>query len=163
MPDSRGARSFYAQLLVQRGDWAAADQQWRAALQIVPDDESALEPLIKHLRKNGQADQAWQLMLAAYAYNPRSFDNNLRLVQACRAKGDVAGAVTYMQALAASGPVNARLYFDLAQDLAKLGRYAETRAALARAQRLAEVEGNNAVARSVAEMLAALANHAPND
>lgn len=163
MPDSRGARNFYAKLLVQRGDWAAAEQQWRAALQIVPDDESALEPLIKHLRKNGQADQAFQFMLAAFAYNPRSFENNLRLVQACRTKGDVAGTVKYLQALAASGPVNARLYFDLAQDLAKLGRYTETRAALSRAQRLAQAEGNAVVARSVAEMLAALANQAPND
>jgi tetratricopeptide (TPR) repeat protein len=153
MPDSRGARSFYAQLLAHDGDWRSAEQQWRAILRLVPDDASALDPLVKRLRQDGRVDEAIQLMQTAYAYNPRNFDNDARLIQVCADRGDPAGLVTYMQALAASGPVNARLYIDLAQNLQKLGRREEMQAALARGQRAAKAEGDETALRSIEEMI----------
>ena len=153
MPGSRAVRSSYAQLLAHQGDWPAAERQWRAMLQLVPDDESALGPLIELLQRSNRADEAIQLMRAAYASNPRNLDNNARLVQVCEDKGDPTGMVTYMQALAASGPVNARLYADLARNLAKLGRREEMKAALGRARKAAEAEGDVATLQDIEELV----------
>jgi tetratricopeptide (TPR) repeat protein len=47
MPDSRLLRITYVQVLARRGDWTAVEAQWRAVLDLVPDDESALDPLLR--------------------------------------------------------------------------------------------------------------------
>lgn len=153
MPESRGARSSYAQFLARAGDWAAAEQQLREVLRIVPDDESALDPLVKHLEQSSKAEEARKFALAAYAYNPRSFDNNLRLVRMAEIQGDSEKIAQYLSALAASGPVNGRLYFDLAVHLAKLGHLDEMKTALAKARRISNAQHDTATAQEVDEMI----------
>lgn len=151
MPE--GARSLYAEVLARSGDWPAAEQQWRVVLQRVPDDESALGPLLRHLQKSQDRQSALDLMLKAYAYNPRSFANNSRLAQVYAGQGDSEKAVLYLSALAESGPVNARLYLDLAAHLAKLGRRDEVTVALAKAKRLAEATSDLVALRQLEEMV----------
>lgn len=147
MPE--GARSLYAEVLARSGDWTAAEQQWRAALQRVPDDEAALGPLLQHLQRSQNWEAALDLMRKAHAYNPRSFANNSRLAQIYEAQGDSESAVFYLRALAESGPVNAQLYLDLATHLAKLGREDEAAAALAKAKRLAAATSDHAAMRQL--------------
>lgn len=151
MPDSRAVRSAYAQLLAHSGDAGAAEREWRAVLRLVPDDESALAPLVDRLEQAGREPEAVELMLAAHAYNPRSFDNNARLVQVHEERGDRAQTVRFMRDLAASGPVNARLYVDLAVHLDALGRPGEALAALRRARQAAA--GDAALAAGIEEMI----------
>ena len=157
MPGSSTARHIYAGLLAAKGDTAAAEAQWRAILQKVPDDEAALAPLLQRLEQGGKPTEALGLMLAAYAYNPRNFRNNERLVAYYDARGDAANTVKYMQALAASGPVNAQLYLDLAQRLEKLGRAVEARIALRQAQRTATDQNDAAAEQAAAAALQRLA------
>ena len=141
MPDSRLLRSIYAQLLVAAGDWPAAEAQWRAVLRLVPDDESALAPLLRRLDSTGRAADMLGLMQEAHAYNPRSFANNQRLVEYFEGRSQPAQMVAFMQDLAESGPVDALLFRDLAQNLETLGRRVEARDALLRGRRVAQQEG----------------------
>jgi tetratricopeptide (TPR) repeat protein len=145
MPDSRAVRLTYAQLLARRGDWPAVERQWRAVLAGVPDDEGALAPLLRRLAEAGREAEALPLVLAAHAYNPRSFANNQRLVEYYDARGDLAATIKSMEDLAESGPVNPRLFRDLAVNLRKLDRLAEARVALQRGRRAA-MEENDAAA-----------------
>jgi Putative Zn-dependent protease, contains TPR repeats len=143
MPENRPARAVFAQILAASGDPAGAEAEWRRVLQQVPDDAAALTPLVEHLERSGRADEAIGVMLEAFAYNPRNFDNNARLVAAFEEKGDPAATAIYMQALAASGPVNAQLHAALALNLAESGKLDEARAAAAVARRRAEATGES--------------------
>jgi tetratricopeptide (TPR) repeat protein len=155
MPDSRGARSIYARFLLQAGRSVDAEAQWRAVLRLVPDDESALEPLLELLEKRPN-DDGLQLMLAAHRYNPRSFPNNARLVAVFDKKGDRGQAVKFMRDLAASGPVNAMLYRDLAVHLRELGRLDEARVAVHQAREAARRENNTALLETLDRLLPGL-------
>lgn len=145
MPDSRLLRSIYAQLLAQDENRVGAEMQWRAVLRLVPDDETALVPLLQRLNGSGRTDEAVTLMQAAHAYNPRSFANNQRLVEYYDGRGDTEQTVASMLDLAESGPVNALLFRDLSVHLGKLSRQAEMRDALLRGRRVAESEGDTAL------------------
>ncbi|MEO6002560.1 MAG: hypothetical protein ABIZ04_15875 [Opitutus sp.] len=136
MPDSRAVRHTYADLLAAHGDVDAAEMQWREILRVTPDDAGALRPLLRRLGQRGKPDEAIDLMLAAHAYNPRDFKNNEMLVAMYEARGDLVNTVKFMQALAASGPVNAQLHVDLAQGLKKLGRNQEAEIALRAAKQV---------------------------
>ncbi|HVU23574.1 MAG TPA: hypothetical protein VHE13_05560 [Opitutus sp.] len=154
MPGSSTARHIYASLLEAKGDAAAAETQWRAILRAVPDDAGALAPLLARLEHDGKRDEALALMLAAHAYNPRNFHNNEQLVAFYEARGDTANTVKYLQELAASGPVNAQLYLDLASGLEKLGQRDEATIALRRAQATAAAQHDATAERTAAERLA---------
>ena len=149
MPGSRGARHLYADFLERKGDLAGAEAQWRAILQMVPDDEGALTSLLQALERRGANDEALSWMLAAFAYNPRDYANNGRLVALYDARGDLADTVKYMRALAASGPVRAQLHLDLGAALEKLGRAGEAAIAY-RAAAKAAVEQQDAAANETA-------------
>jgi tetratricopeptide (TPR) repeat protein len=153
MPDSIAARHTYAQVLAESGDWAAAESQWRLALQLIPDDEVALGPLSTRLLERGQQDEAIALMTAAYAYNPHSLANNQRLAEIFDQRGNPAETVKYMQALSESGPVNALLYRDLALNLGKLGRKQEMQAALLQGRQLARESGDPAILAEIDRLL----------
>ena len=141
MPDSRLLRSTYAQLLAAEGNAALVEAQWREVLRLVPDDESALAPLLQQLTAAGRTEEALTLMRRAHAYNPRSFANNQRLVEYYDGRSEPEQTVAFMQDLAESGPVNALLFRDLALNLEKVGRHAEVRDTLLRGRRIAAAEG----------------------
>jgi tetratricopeptide (TPR) repeat protein len=153
MPDSRAVRHVYADLLNAHGDAAAAEAQWRAILQMVPDDEGALRPLLRQLGQRRMTDAAVDLMLAAYAYNPRDYMNNQMLVAIYDARDDTANTVKYMRALASSGPVNAQLHLDLARALEKLGRTEEAQRALLAAKKTAAEEHDVESEKTADELL----------
>jgi Flp pilus assembly protein TadD len=112
-------------------------------LKLVPDDETALAPLLKRLAATGRDADALALMREAHNYNPHSFANNQRLVAHYDDGGETEKAVAAMIDLAESGPVNALLFRDLAANLNKLGREAERRDVLLRGRRVAETEGDS--------------------
>ena len=152
MPGSRGARLTYAQLLAVTGDGPAAERQWQAVLQSTPDDETALEAMVRRLFERRAADAAVELMLKDYAYNPRDFANNARLEQIFEERGDLENTVKYMRAMADSGPVRAALHADLAVNLSKLGRKDEARVELARARTGAVAERDEALLKTVDDL-----------
>lgn len=158
MPASRAVRHTYAELLNAHGDADAAEAQWRAILQMVPDDAGALRPLLRQLGQRGKADEALALMLAAYAYNPRNYKNNELLVAMYDARGDLENTVKYMRALAASGPVNAQLHLDMARALESLGRMAEAKLALLAAKKSALATHDEATADAADKRLRQSAN-----
>lgn len=121
MPDHRTVRLAYAYLLQQAGNITAAAEQWRAVLQIVPDDDRALLPLLQQLLATDAVDTALDLMLRAHTYNPRNAANNDRLVQIYQQRGDDAQALHFMRELMASGPVTP----DLRQQADALARRLE--------------------------------------
>lgn len=149
MPERAG--SLYAELLARSGDWPAAERQWRAVLQRVPDDESALGPLLHHFQKSNDPQSTLELLHRAHAYNPRNSTNNSRLARIYEAKGDSGKAAFYLNALAESGPVNARHYLALAAHLGKLGQKEPFAVALARGKRVAESVPDKATLRQLEE------------
>jgi predicted Zn-dependent protease len=153
MPGSRVVRGSYARMLAHTGDWASAEREWGAILELAPDDESVLAPFVDRLLNTRRLDVAIDLMLRAYTHNPRSFPNNARLVEVFSEKGDNARTLEYMRALAASGPVNARFHLDLAQHLGALGMRDEEKAGLLRARDAARIEGNQETVRAAEELL----------
>jgi tetratricopeptide (TPR) repeat protein len=161
-PANRIIGSTHAQLLAMAGDWYGAEREWARVLRFVPDDESVLGPLVERLAETNRLDEAVEHMRRAFAYNPRSFTNNARLVQVAEERGDREAAVRYMHALAASGPVNARLHLDLAARLQALGRPDEALAALHEARRVATQEGDAEAGREAAQRLAELAAQNPD-
>jgi tetratricopeptide (TPR) repeat protein len=150
MPNNRGAREIYAHLLASNGDGAAAESQWRAILKSTPDDEGALVPLAVGLYRQNRGDEALGLMLAAYAYNPHSFENNGRLEQIYAERGDIGKTVEFMKAMADSGPVKSALHADLSVLLLKLGRDEEAKIELVRARQAAQEDGDEALLQRIA-------------
>lgn len=153
MPESNGARLTYAELLGASGDWPAAEEQWQAVLQLTPDNEVALKALVQRLYERQRGDAAVELMLKAYAYNPRNFANNAHLEEIFEERGDLGATVTYMRAMADSGPVRAVLHADLAFNLAKLGRRNEMLVELRRARTAAEAEGDAGLLKHVEDLI----------
>lgn len=138
MPQSRGARLTYARLLSANENWEAAEEQWLEVLRYFPDNEGALEPLLYRYFDRGLEEEALELMLKAFAYNPRSFENNARLVEVYQQLNDIENSIKYMRALAESGPVNAAFHLDLAHTYAVLNRDDEAVLELHRATKKAE-------------------------
>jgi tetratricopeptide (TPR) repeat protein len=161
LPGNLALRHAYARALAGSGDWRGAEEQWHTILQSTPDDEDALEPLCVRMLKDGRADAAIGLMLAAHSYNPRSYANNARLEQIYETKGDTARTIDFMRDLAASGPVNTMLHINLASLLRQAGRTQEAAAELRRAETRAQVEGNAAALATIRQMMRATgpANH----
>ncbi len=112
-PRHRDLHLAYAQVLEAAGDHPAAVAQWEAVLQIMPDDERALWPLLQDLLRRDDFDGALDRMLAAHAYNPRNATNNDRLVQVYQQRGEPARTLTFMEDLIRSGPVSSELRAEL--------------------------------------------------
>lgn len=152
MPHNLAVLHAYAAAVAGAGEWQRAEEVWREILRAVPDDEEALEPLCVRMLKDGRADAAIDLMLAAHAYNPRSFANNARLEQVYENRGDKPRTIEFLRDLAASGPVNSQLYVDLARLLTETGRGAEAAVALQQARALAASGGNAQASEASPEM-----------
>jgi predicted Zn-dependent protease len=140
MPGGIAVRMIYAQLLISVGQGDEADEQLRAILQSMPDENDALGLFVERLYERGKTAEALDWMLKAYAYNPRNFANDARLEQIYEEKGDLERTVMYMQAMGESGPVKVDLYLDLATHLFKLGRREEGVAALGKARNIASAQ-----------------------
>jgi len=153
MPDSAVVRTAYANLLSTAGDNDGAEAQWRAILQRTPDNESALAPLAQHLVRRGDKAAALELMRQAYAYNPRSFANNERLLQYYAQQGDRPQTAAFMQAFADSGPVTAALYADLGDLLLQLNRRTDALVAFTQAERRAQAKHEDDIAKHAADAI----------
>jgi len=153
LPGNLAVRHAYAQARAGGGDWPGAEQQWRIILQSTPDDEEALKPLCMRMFKDGRAEAAIELMLAAHTYNPRSYANNARLEQIYETKGDNPRTIEFMRDLAASGQVNSMLHINLAALLRQSGRAQEAAAELRRGETCAQAEGNAATLETIHQMM----------
>lgn len=161
MPESLAAHHVYAEVLAGTGSMAAAEKEWRTILRATPDDEAALKPLCRHLYERGEVEAAVALMLAAHHYNPRSFDNNARLVEIFEGRRDAAMTVRFMRDLAASGPVSSELHVNLAALLRDLGQPAEALRELRRGLQVATLEDNPRGMDSIRQMIEAAERAAP--
>jgi hypothetical protein len=103
--------------------------------------------------KDGRAEAAIDLMLAAHAYNPRSYANNARLEQIFENKGDPVRTIEFMRDLAASGPVNVMLHINLAKLLRQTGQTPEAAVELRRAETRARSEGNAAALETIQQLM----------
>ena len=103
--------------------------------------------------KDGRAEAAIELMLAAHTYNPRSYANNARLEQIYETKGDNVRTIEFMRDLAASGPVNSTLYINLATLLRQAGRAQEAALELRRAEARARSEDNTAALETIRQLM----------
>ncbi len=142
MPDSIAVRLTYAQVLAASGEWTAAEAQWRAVLDRSPANEAALEPLVQRLIARKMPDAALQLMLNAFAFDPRSFPNDERLLQFYADRGDREKVAQFMGALADSGSVPPALHADRGALLLELGRKHEALIEFVQARRAAEKAGD---------------------
>ena len=100
-----------------------------------------------------QPDAAVDLMLKAYAYNPRSFANNQRLLEYYGERGDREKIVEFMRALAESGPVAPALNADLGALLLELGHRDEAFVEFVKARRAAEAAGDTEVAKRASDAI----------
>jgi tetratricopeptide (TPR) repeat protein len=140
-PDNAAVRIEYGNLLLRRGDAQGAEQQWQTILDKNPGNEAALEEIV-HLRLHQKKPEAAIEQSLKYAsYQPKNYRNNTRLAQAFAAGADDEKALKYLQATAESGPANAALHLELARRLHAANRDREMLDQLARARRVAEVEG----------------------
>ncbi len=146
-PASRVLRAAYGQVLRRAGDLEAAGQAWREVLADSPDDERALAPLVELLAEQDRLDEARVLMERAYAANPRSYPNNARLAQLAEHRGDADAQARYLDALADSGPVDARVHAERARLHREAGRTEAARIALLAGRRQARAEGNEVLLR----------------
>jgi tetratricopeptide (TPR) repeat protein len=149
LPGNLAVLHTYADALAAAGDWTRAEAQWRAILRLVPDDEDALRPLCVRMMRDGRADAAIELMLAAHAYNPRSYANDARLEQVFESRGDKPRTIAFLRDLAASGPVNAQLFVDLARLQRESGQLDEAVASLRLGARRSAEAGDTAGLESI--------------
>jgi tetratricopeptide (TPR) repeat protein len=140
MPEGMAARMIYARLLISVRQDDRANEQLRAVLRSLPDENQALGLFVERLYSQGRTKEALDWMLKAYAYNPRNFANNARLQQIYEEKGDLEHTVMYMRAMAESGPVKVDLHLDLAMNLLKLGHREEGVAELWQARNVAAAQ-----------------------
>ena len=153
MPDSVADDLAYAEVLAAGGEYTAAVVQWRAVLEQVPDNETALDPVVRRLMTRNEPDAALKLMLRAYALNPRDSANDQRLVGYFGARGDTAKAAEYMRALVESGPVPPAMHADLGDLLLKLGRRHGALLEYVKARHAAEAAGNADVQKRAADAI----------
>jgi predicted Zn-dependent protease len=146
-PGSRVLRAACGEVLRRAGDAAAAGQAWREVLAESPDDERALAPLVDLLAEQDRLDEARVLMERAYAVNPRSYPNNARLAQLAEHRGDADAQARYLDALADSGPVDARVHAERARLHRAAGRTEAARRALLAGRRQARAEGDESLLR----------------
>lgn len=153
MPDSIAVRLAYAQVLAASGEWTAAEAQWRAVLDRSPANEAALEPMVQRLSARKMPDAALDLMLKAFASDPRSFPNTERLLQFYADRGDREKVAQFMGALADSGPVTPALHADRGAMLLELGRKHEALIEFVQARRAAEKTGDAEILKRATEAI----------
>lgn len=153
-PADAALRILWAEVLAQAPDGeAAAEGQYETALQGAPGNQEALEGWVGLLAGGGRASEAASLSLARAPAQPQNQANDLRAVKACEAAGDQTGAVRWMEAAEACGPVNATFELTLALKLFQLNRRDEMMDRLAEAQILSREEGDPQVTASIAKLI----------
>ncbi|MBV1796702.1 cellulose biosynthesis protein BcsC [Siccirubricoccus sp. G192] len=129
VPDRADAEALLGDILLRRGDAAAAEARYRAALARRPDFGAALTGLQRALRLQGRGPEAEALArrIEAPARNqPPSRSTALR-EQAARA-ADPDAALALLRAAVAADPADPWARLDLARALRRQGRMAEARA-----------------------------------
>lgn len=152
-PGSLPARHMLANFLAAESAWAEAEEQWRQILRLRPDDEAALEQILRRLFSRGRDEEAVALLEAAHAYNPKNADVNARLVQYHQTHRNAEAQAKYLGALVESGPVPAALLLERVIVLQRLGRHDEARTQLFRARRMAQAQDDELTLEEVTDRL----------
>jgi tetratricopeptide (TPR) repeat protein len=149
-------RLEFAGLLSRAGDWGGALREARRIWDADPRGRpamAALELMVRCREHEPNPAAAEALTLEARPHQPLDYFNNQRLVRIYSARNDPAGAVASLQALEASGPFDAAEHLDLAHRLADLNRGPEMLDELARAGRVARIEGDERQVKAIDEAI----------
>jgi len=112
----------------RRGDRAAAEAAFRAAVALNPSHPGAQLELATELLHLGQPEQAAALCRAVVHERPSEARAHLRLGEALRKLGDRAGATAAFQAALAHDPANIPARLELAGELMQADRLPEAEA-----------------------------------
>jgi len=117
--DQYSLRDTLGQAYWARGDYAAAEQQWREALRLVPNSPQPLFELGVTYAKRGQLEEATTLFKESLRFGPRQSDAHLNLGLAYAEMGRMDEAGQEFRAAVALAPLNfnahnvlGKLYFD---------------------------------------------------
>jgi len=144
-------------VLQARGKLDEAIPEYRAALEIRPQDPTANNALGAALIGRGQPQLAIKYLRTAADSNPSDFDAHYNLAQALAATEDFPAAAEEFAAAVHLRPDDANAHANFGSALAELGRFPEAKAQFERAL---EINPNHALARENLDQLrSAMASH----
>lgn len=144
-------------VLQARGKLDEAIPEYRAALEIRPQDPTANNALGAALIGRGQPQLAIKYLRTAADSNPGDFDAHYNLAQALAATEDFPAAAEEFAAAVHLRPDDANAHANFGSALAELGRFPEAKAQFERAL---EINPNHALARENLDQLrSAMASH----
>ncbi len=129
---------YYLGLVMDRtGDKAAAEKNYKQALDLQPDLQEAAENLTAIYVEGQKFDEAIVIAKKALARNAKNAEMQLNLAVALSGKGDVDGASKAFEDALKLAPNDARFYLAYAEHLAAAKKNDEAIAKLKQAQRVA--------------------------
>jgi tetratricopeptide (TPR) repeat protein/mono/diheme cytochrome c family protein len=156
-PGNFEAHYNLASMLQARGDAAAAQAEYEAALRIRPEDATANNALGAVLLASGQTGRAMLYLQTATQTSPDYFDAHYNLGNALASADDFRAAAREFAAAVRIRPDDADAHANLGSALAELGNFADAKAQFERAL---EINPAHALAReNLQQLQSAMANH----
>ena len=140
-PKSEQANAGLAHLLIRQKKYAEAESFLRTAMEKLPDDPALTAQLAAVLTAQDKAE-ALPLLQKLHAAQPDDATITGMLAEVLSIAGDVAGSDALNVKLLANSPNDADLLVSHAQNLVRLGKYAEAVAAFDKATRLDPANSN---------------------
>lgn len=136
-PKQADAHYYLGLVMDKTGDKAAAEKNYRAALDLQPDLQEASENLTAIYVEGQKFDEAIALAKKALTRNAKNAEMQLNLAVALSGKGDVDGATKAFDDAVKLAPNDARFYLAYAQHLGAAKKNDEAITKLKQAQRVA--------------------------
>jgi tetratricopeptide (TPR) repeat protein len=136
-PKQADAYYYLGLVMDKTGDRAAAEKNYKAALDLQPDLQEAAENLTAIYVEGQKFDEAVAVAKRALAKNAKNAEMQLNLAVALSGKGDVDGASKAFDDALALAPNDARFYLAYAQHLGAAHKTDEAVKKLKQAQRVA--------------------------
>lgn len=136
-PKQADAHYYLGLVMDKTGDKAAAEKNYKAALDLQPDLQEAAENLTAIYVETQKYDEAIGIAKKALARNAKNAEMQLNLAVALSGKGDVDGATKAFDDAVKLAPNDARFYLAYAQHLGAAKKNDEAITKLKQAQRVA--------------------------
>lgn len=136
-PKQADAYYYLGLVMDKTGDRAAAEKNYKTALDLQPELQEAAENLTAIYVEGQKYDEAIAIARKALARNAKNAEMQLNLAFALSGKGDVEGATKAFDDAVKLAPNDARFYVGYAQHLAAAKKGDEALAKLKQAQRVA--------------------------
>jgi tetratricopeptide (TPR) repeat protein len=157
-PDSGYVRLAYADLLFFHGDRDLAVGECQTVLARDPGNADALGRLASLYTGEGRTQEAFDLMARARKTQPFNFENNLALARIYQERGNEDNVADCLTAATQSGPADVSAYLFLAHHFKKLNRQDDALLELARANRVATLNGNLELAKRISAEIESSSN-----